>query len=429
MEKHIKTVDEYGIDREGLYLFSFTFNGTDYCVYKIERDEEYDNLFVGKLLRDVDGSYKLVNVEDSNEKNELTDIVTGIVHIALDDIKNGVNTTKKDVTVDNKNISLINIPSFNKEQSINVSKSYLRTVKKSLTDICKTYFVLNNDVNEDIFENNIGNVFIASDNVSPETPDVPAVEIPVELNLSSVSNNPMDVAVSSSSVSDSDSGSDFGLDSSSVSGSDSDNVRYETDSLNPLFKKEDAVSQNVGYENSPVGTEYHDVDIKTMVEDRNNALFNSTPVVEDKKGELLNNVQVVEDRNKELFNPAPVDSVISSQGQFQGQQDVAFSEKTTTFGSDVSDSSYLNINASKETNLMQALGELSSEQVIPVSDIDKVREFGVDNDVTDGVNKPKTLSKTKGFADNKFVMVFAILLFICACIFLGYEAFKYFSLK
>lgn len=83
---------------------------------------------------------------------------------------------------------------------------------------------------------------------------------------------------------------------------------------------------------------------------------------------------------------------------------------------------------SLETNL------LSTQE----SGVQSLREFGVDNpqvnaNVTPKVVTPtesqgKVLTKSKGFANNKFFMVIAIVFFIAACVFLGYEAFRYFQL-
>ena len=83
---------------------------------------------------------------------------------------------------------------------------------------------------------------------------------------------------------------------------------------------------------------------------------------------------------------------------------------------------------SLETNL------LSTQE----SGVQSLREFGVDNpqvnaNVTPKVVTPtesqgKVLTKSKGFANNKFFMVIAIVFFIAACVFLGYEAFRYFQI-
>ena len=93
---------------------------------------------------------------------------------------------------------------------------------------------------------------------------------------------------------------------------------------------------------------------------------------------------------------------------------------------------------SQETNLNKALDEVSEEKTLFTHEegVESLREFGVDTPpVVDNastqvetVEKPKVLTKSKGFANNKFFTVIAILFFIVACAFLGYEAFHYFQL-
>ena len=97
--------------------------------------------------------------------------------------------------------------------------------------------------------------------------------------------------------------------------------------------------------------------------------------------------------------------------------------------------------ASKEVNLNEALGEVSSDKVVGANDISSIREFGQDAPVVNNTpqivpnssnemtnSDVKVLSRKKaGFADKKFFVVIAILFFVSACVFMGYEAFRYFQ--
>ena len=92
---------------------------------------------------------------------------------------------------------------------------------------------------------------------------------------------------------------------------------------------------------------------------------------------------------------------------------------------------------SNETNLNQALGEVSDDKTLTTQEdgVESLREFGVDAPVNEtsisevpAVENPKVLKRSKGFANNKFFMIIAIVFFIGACVFLGYEAFNYFQL-
>ena len=86
----------------------------------------------------------------------------------------------------------------------------------------------------------------------------------------------------------------------------------------------------------------------------------------------------------------------------------------------------------------KALGESGKDTTIPVEKIEPVREFGVDtaqnNSQAELVSATPVPAETPagpskaGFANNKFFMVIAIVFFVAACVFLGYEAFRYFQL-
>ena len=95
---------------------------------------------------------------------------------------------------------------------------------------------------------------------------------------------------------------------------------------------------------------------------------------------------------------------------------------------------------SKETNLNDALGEVSKDNILPVSDVASIKEFGQDdvstpvvntspvNPVTSDTTDTSATSSSSGFANNKFFMVIAVAFFLAACVFLGYEVFRYFKL-
>ena len=92
----------------------------------------------------------------------------------------------------------------------------------------------------------------------------------------------------------------------------------------------------------------------------------------------------------------------------------------------------------QETNLNQALDEVSDEKTLQTQEegVQSLREFGVDGPVpaptvapeAPVADAPKVLTRSKGFANNKFFMVIAIAFFVAACVFLGYEVFRYFQL-
>jgi len=99
-------------------------------------------------------------------------------------------------------------------------------------------------------------------------------------------------------------------------------------------------------------------------------------------------------------------------------------------------------NATKETNLNAALGEVANSATIPVENIQPVREFGVETPVAEPVVTPQpavaptpavvtptnNVTPAAGFANSKFFMVVAVAFFLASCIFLGYEVYNYFQL-
>ncbi len=103
------------------------------------------------------------------------------------------------------------------------------------------------------------------------------------------------------------------------------------------------------------------------------------------------------------------------------------------------------VDGSKENNFWSAVGadSVSNDKVVSTEtdDVQSLREFGTSDKVlesttsvqqpvvTPEVSQVKTLTRSKGFASNKFFTVVAIILFLAACAFLGYEAFQYFTMK
>ena len=65
--KNVKVIDEHGIDRKASVVFSVDVDGSDYVVYWIERDTDNDNIFVSKLIKNIDGTSNMMNIEDLND--------------------------------------------------------------------------------------------------------------------------------------------------------------------------------------------------------------------------------------------------------------------------------------------------------------------------------------------------------------------------
>lgn len=136
--KNIKVVDEHNIDRNANVLFAFELDGTGYVSYAIDRDAENGNIFLSKVIRNLDGTFSLLDIDDSSEKARLTDVVksiiTGAVESQEDKLIGDVLTL-----ADGKVVKFIAV-SFNKEQKINVQKTYVTTVKKEVIRVVEKYY-------------------------------------------------------------------------------------------------------------------------------------------------------------------------------------------------------------------------------------------------------------------------------------------------
>jgi len=53
--RNIKVVDEHSIDRNANIMFAFDLEGSEYVTYWIERDEDNGNIFVSKVIKNLDG--------------------------------------------------------------------------------------------------------------------------------------------------------------------------------------------------------------------------------------------------------------------------------------------------------------------------------------------------------------------------------------
>ena len=393
--KNIKVVDEHNIDRNANVMFGFDLEGSEYVSYRISRDEEQDNLFVSKILKNLDGTFNMVNIDDSNEKTKLNSIVTSLVGSA---VKSPADKLPGDTVSlsDGKTIKFI-LVIFNKEQKIEVRKTYVTTVKKEVSRVAEKYYdvvVVNEEpkVVEDIFPTVTPVTAVVQEEVKPvevvvsepvvePTPVVqtPVIENPVlSTPVVEVSNVEPQVVVSSTPI-------------------------VSTEVVTPVVTAQPVTSV---VESIPVSQPTATVSVpvsEVTVPVQQTPVVQSTPVVAPQ--------------------PAVVSETIPS---------VLASEPQP-----------LIFDASKEINLNAALGEVASAETIPVENIAPVREFGVETPVQPVVNSQpavapmvqpsvvadsKKLIKKAGFANSKFFMLVAIAFFLASCIFLGYEVFQYFQI-
>ena len=361
---------EHGIDRNGNVICTLGVDGKEYVLYSVERDLDNDNLFVSLLTKNNDGTANMVNIEDNMEKNTISDIAKQIITYS---VNNESNKTDGNVKLPNGKEVTIGSALFNKEQNINVGKTYITTVKKSVTKVSGDFYKVENkqpDASLNVFEPVV------------TTPEPVAESVPepvVEPILPEVTPEPVVVPEVSPTP-----------------------AVLEPTPAEPILPVEPIIA-------APEAP--------------------SVPKVEPILPEVAPEPVVVPEAAPAPVVPesAPAEPILPVEPL------VATPEPAPA------DNSGLVFDASKETNLNAALGEATNDATVPVQDVSPIREFGQDGTTPEVsvANVPPTVNpeaavvppaSTGGFANSKFFTVVAIILFVGACVFLGYEAFRYFSL-
>ena len=135
--RNVKVIDEHGIDRDAYVICGLNLDASDYVLYSIERDGDNDNLFVSKIIKNIDGTSNMINIEDSMEKSKINEVVKELITYS---VKNEADKTTGKVTLaDGKEVTISGVL-FNKEQNINVGKTYITTVKKAVTKVSEDYY-------------------------------------------------------------------------------------------------------------------------------------------------------------------------------------------------------------------------------------------------------------------------------------------------
>ena len=386
--KNIKTIDEHNIDREANVLFAFDLDGSDYVCYRISRDDEQDNLFISKVIKDIDGTFNMVNIDDTAEKSRLNSIVMALVKGAVENPADKLSGDSVSLS-DGKSIKFITV-NFNKEQRIEVKKTYVTTVKKEVSRVSEKYYAVEVVLEQPIV---VDDIFPT---VTPVHEELKVVE-PVTVV-------PTPVVVAAPTV----------------------------ETVTPV------VTETIPVVEQPVVVE-------TVVQSVPTEVVATSQVVAEPQVVIAPAPTVVEPIN---VVPAPVVSVPPVDAQVQPTPvvptPVSVVPEPAPASVSVTEPQPLVFNASKETNLNAALGEVANTASIPAQDISAVREFGVEEPVVpvqnvqqpvvapmsqpEVMSQPKKLSKKAGFVNSKFFMVVAIAFFLASCIFLGYEVFNYFQI-
>ena len=373
---NIKIIDEHNIDRVANKICSIDVDGSNYIIYSIERDSDNDNIFVSKLINNINNTCSMLNIDDSMEKEKLSTVVKELIKFAVDSEDNKLSSENVPL-LDGVNVKIVSPLIDSKEQNINVQKTYITTVKKSVTKVSSDFYGVNFNLDTELFndtkvdnafassndslEKNEDNTFHVDDIIAnPVAPEVPSIDNTVIPEAPSIDNT----------------------------------VIPEAPSIdNPVIPEVPSIDNSVIPEvpsiDNPVTPEVPSIDnpVTLEVPSIDNTVAPEVPSIDNP---VIPEVPNMDDNanNNLVFD------------------------------------------ASKEVNLNQALGEVSSSDSISVNDVSPIREFGVDNDAKlTEENKPtgNVTGNKGGFANNKFLTTLFVILFIAACAFLGYEIFNYFS--
>lgn len=384
--KNIKVIDEHGIDRKASIICALDVDGSDYVVYWIERDNENDNIFISKILKNIDGTASMINIDDAGEKEKMSELVKELVKYSIDNGENKLSS--KSVTLPGGKVVNVSSVLFNKEQNINVQKTYITTVKKAVTKVSEEYYDVPVDVKKE--EPKDDSIFETVEEVIPNTPPVAPIEpTPVVLPEIPEVETPVVEPVTPA-------------------------VELPAD-INPTIEPQLGSWEEPKTPETPVNNTVPEATIpEPNIEVTEPKPVAVTPTLEPKE---------------EKTEVAPIFDLNAAQPAVTPEPTVAV---PATPVAPASTPSPLVFDASSESNLNQALGETSNEANIPVQNIEPVREFGVDanaqpQDAT-SPSTPPAATGNKGFANNKFFMVIAIVFFMASCVFLGYEVFNYFQI-
>lgn len=384
--RNVKVIDEHNIDRNANVMFALELDGSEYVVYWIERDQDSNNVFVSKVLKNIDGTYNMLNIDDADKKKDVSEIVKVLITNAVSDQSDKlVGTT---TTLSNGKVVKFTDVSFNKEQNINVSKTYITTVKKEVTKVAENYY----DVI--VEETKVADVLPSVSPVAEPVVDIfpqvvtPIVETPVMVSTPEPVVTPTPVVVAPESV------------VAPVAPSVVEPITVQTPIVEPTPIV--VTPTPVSVQEPTVGLPQMPVTASTEASPEINVV---TPVVEPA-----------------VVVPTPVVTASVAEPVVTEVQPLVF-------------------NASSETNLNAALGEVANSTAIPVENIQPVREFGVDAPIAQPSVQPSVITPQPavmndnnvntgkaGFANSKFFMVVAIAFFLASCIFLGYEVYNYFQL-
>lgn len=378
--RNIKVVDEHAIDRDANIIFALDLEGSEYVVYWIGRDENTNNIFVSKVIKNIDGTFNLLDIEDSLEKSRVSELVKSFISKSVSDESDKLSGDTLTLS-DGKVVKFIGV-SFNKEQRFNVQKTYITTVKKEVTKVSETYY----DVVASDISTEVNDIFPS---VSPVVPEVKSEPVTSTVVATPVETLPkVEVVMPSVSV------------------AQPEPVGVVVEPITVSTQPEPVVSQPVESPVvapvAPVLPEVNTVPTEVVTEP---VVVQPTPV--QVTPVVAEPVITTESSPELIFNAAKEVNLNAALGEVANSTTIPVE----------------NIEPVREFGVEEPL-----KQEVPAQPAVVVAPVGTDNATGNVGGVSPVVTKKAGFANNKFFMVIAITFFLASCIFLGYEVFNYFQL-
>ncbi len=402
--------------REATVMCGIDVSGTNYAVYTIPRNENEDNLFVAKLIKDNDGTDKLVNIDEQSEKDRLYKIVTEMVRYSVNSESD--KATAEITLPSGEKVNLVGV-NINKDQKVDTNKTYLVTTKATASKVSHDFYgdaapIIESVLNDSVVATEapvvpaapVAEPAPAVEPIIPEAPVAPAAEPAPEVEPI-IPEAPVAPAAEPAPAVE---------------------PMIPEAPVAPVAEPAPAVEPIIP--EAPVAPA---AEPAPAVE----PIIPEAPVAPAAEPAPAVEPIIPEAPVAPAAEPAPVVEPIIPEAPVAPAAEPAPAVEPIipeAPAAPVAESTGVVFNASAESNLNAALHEVA------VPDIESIREFGVDAPAAGTTPEPAAentsvqkvegpvLTKKAGFANSKFFMVIAITFFLASCVFLGYEVFRYFKI-
>ena len=79
MEEKIMMLDEQGQEKEATIINIVEINNQDYLIYSISKNEDEDEIYVSKIIKDQNNNEDLVSITDESERRIVYDTIRSLI--------------------------------------------------------------------------------------------------------------------------------------------------------------------------------------------------------------------------------------------------------------------------------------------------------------------------------------------------------------